>query len=92
MKIETDRYQGIPVDKRICKLCTSNDIEDTYHFMFKCPALQNIRNRTINQLNIPLDEHQDKDKLRNLLNKNNILSCGKLVEALYRERQNIVYK
>ena len=32
LKIETDRYQGIPSDRRICKLCDLNTPEDEAHF------------------------------------------------------------
>ena len=91
LKIETDRYQGVPVEERICKLCTSNAVEDTYHFMFSCTALQDTRDRAIDQLNIDMNLINAPDMLNTLLNKENILNCGKYVEMLYRKRQSIVY-
>ena len=27
----------------LCQLCNSNDIETTNHFMFECPAFENLR-------------------------------------------------
>ena len=92
LKIETDRYQGIPVEERICKLCTSNSIEDAYHFMFHCPALQAIRTAASEQLNVDLVPRDNREKLSILLDKSNISACGKYVEKLYRARQNIIYQ
>ena len=56
--------------------------------MFKCPSLQEARIRASQQFDLTLNEcDDDKDKLKNLLNKTNIKKCGKYVEALYRARQ-----
>ena len=43
LKIETDRYQGIPPDRQICKLCDLNTPEDEAHFLFSCPTLTPVR-------------------------------------------------
>ena len=43
LKIETDRYQGIPPDRQICKLCALNTPEDEAHFLFSCPTLTPVR-------------------------------------------------
>ena len=52
LKIETDRYQGLPLEQRICKLCDSNAVEDELHFMFHCKALDEARQRADSQLNL----------------------------------------
>lgn len=36
LAIETDRYYRIPLDKRFCKLCDENVIEDEIHFICIC--------------------------------------------------------
>ena len=43
LKIETDRYQGIPAENRLCKICHLNVPEDERPFIFTCPALELIR-------------------------------------------------
>ena len=43
LKVETDRYQGIPFENRICKICDTNKPEDECNFLFSCPALEHIR-------------------------------------------------
>ena len=92
LKIETDRYQGIALNERICKLCNLNAVEDTYHFMFRCPALQITRERAAIQLNLNvMMTNNDSDMLSILLDKSNISTCGKYIEKLYKERQKIMY-
>ena len=92
LKIETDRYQGIPLEDRLCKLCNLKEIEDCYHFMFRCPALNDTRQAIKSQLDINLDNTSNPEKLSLLLDKQNINLCGKFIESLYRARQNIVYE
>ena len=36
LQIERRRYENISRDQRICKLCDSGEIEDEFHFTFKC--------------------------------------------------------
>ena len=92
LKIETDRYQGIPLDERICKLCDSDSIEDEVHFMFHCNALNEARQGVIDQLNLNIDVTDDYQKLKLLLNESFIHKCGKYIEVLYKTRQNILYR
>ena len=42
--IETGRYIGLTVDKRICKFCTSGSVETEYHFLFECSCYEETRN------------------------------------------------
>ena len=51
LRIETGRYGRNRVDRhlRYCTLCDKNDIEDEYHFLFVCPAYNEIRKRFMNR-------------------------------------------
>lgn len=42
LTVETGKYSNIPLDRRLCPLCTS-DIEDEYHFILKCPYYCHLR-------------------------------------------------
>ncbi|XP_077994296.1 uncharacterized protein LOC144448021 [Glandiceps talaboti] len=44
LEIETGRHRGTDREFRICKLCCI-EVEDEYHFLFKCPAWDNLRKR-----------------------------------------------
>jgi len=37
--IEMGRFASVARECRICKLCSSNQIESEYHFLFCCPML-----------------------------------------------------
>ena len=97
LKYETDRYQGIPPENRICKTCPLNEPEDEIHFLFKCsslhttrlPLLERFLNRTDGQ-----DEFHSADdigKFRIMIHKQNLQLTGHYIEQLYRERQKILY-
>ena len=49
LEIEIGRYQGIEAEKRICKLC-NNGVEDEIHFLLKCKALQQYREKVISNI------------------------------------------
>ena len=49
LEIERGRYQNIPVDNRICKLCSTN-IENEIHFLLEYPKLQEAREKILHVL------------------------------------------
>ena len=93
LKIETDRYQGIPEHLRICNLCNSGSVENEFHFLFHCPKLSEIRNPIISDYDTPLESFtSDSNKVHYMLQEENIRKTGILLEQLYRDRQRQIYK
>ena len=95
LKIETDRYQGIPLENRLCRICSENTVEDEIHFLFSCSALSSVRTKIMSlfdNTNVDFNESCAFNKLHNMLSQTNLVSTGKYIEALYRERQRLVYK
>ena len=43
LEIEKGRYYNIPPDKRYCKLCKNDAVEDEIHFLLQCPKLETER-------------------------------------------------
>ena len=53
LRIETGRYErqpsengsweNLPVEKRICRVCKTEKVEDELHFLLKCPAYTQAR-------------------------------------------------
>ena len=39
LPVETGRWDGIPVNEQKCKICTTDDIGDEYHYLFTCDCL-----------------------------------------------------
>ena len=64
LKIETDRYQGIPLNERKCRLCNSGSIEDETHFLFQCNSLNEARSKAEEYISIPLATLDDLQKLK----------------------------
>ena len=43
LHIETGRHKNLSLDKRLCKHCDSQDVEDEIHFLFRCNKYAQIR-------------------------------------------------
>ncbi|KAK6178526.1 hypothetical protein SNE40_013301 [Patella caerulea] len=41
--IETGRYNSVAKNKRLCKFCDNDDVEDEYHFVLICKKYKDIR-------------------------------------------------
>ena len=40
LPVETGRWDDIPLNERKCKICTTDDIGDEYHYLFICDFLK----------------------------------------------------
>jgi len=47
LEIETGRFKNIPLNQRICKICSLNEVEDELHFLLFCPAYSNARDNML---------------------------------------------
>ncbi|XP_045180152.2 uncharacterized protein LOC123539573 isoform X1 [Mercenaria mercenaria] len=49
LRIQTGRYGRDRIDRnlRFCQICNSNDIEDEFHFVFKCFPYEQVRRKYI---------------------------------------------
>lgn len=52
LRIETGRYGRNRIDQneRLCLLCNTNNVEDEFHFMFKCEVYSTLRKKYIKRL------------------------------------------
>ena len=48
LEVELGRRDGIPLDKRYCKMCNQNVIEDEIHVLLQCPLYDDIRSNLTN--------------------------------------------
>ena len=91
LKIETDRYQGIPENPRLCQICTLGVVESEFHFIFHCPALSETREKFLSMYNIDFSSHTEASSLHSMLSADNIKTTAKFIEALYKTRQSAIY-
>ena len=47
LRIHTGRYNRLERNLGLCQLCDSNEIEDEFHFIFKCTYYDQVSNRYI---------------------------------------------
>ena len=54
LRVETGRYAKpkLPRDERYCQICNTNNVEDEFHFLLKCPAYHDQRSTLFNSLGI----------------------------------------
>ena len=50
LQIERGRYENVPREQRICKLCNSDVVENEYHFALTCPKYEDLRKNSNNIL------------------------------------------
>ena len=43
LKIESGRYNSTPRQRRLCRSCSMNKVEDEYHFLLVCPKYRELR-------------------------------------------------
>ncbi len=66
--VETGRYVNIPRNNRICNICNVNAVEDEYHFLFICPAYENLRKKYLTSYYC---DHPNEIKMTTLLSNEN---------------------
>ena len=67
--IETGRFVNLPLEQRLCKICNIEDIEDEWHFLFKCTKFDYERERFFNNIVTDLPEFgyfKEEDQLKYL--------------------------
>ncbi len=74
LEIERGRYKKVKREDRICTHCNKNQIEDEFHFFFKCSKYNNIREEFSNQ-NIKIfdSETSESEKLVQILSNSDHL-------------------
>ena len=95
IEVEIGRYTNIKREKRLCKVCHLNKVEDEAHFLFSCAPLQSVRSafyvRYIRDIGAFM-MMSDADKIHYLISKPRIKELGVLLEALLAKRRWIMYR
>ena len=92
--VETGRYINVPLEDRICKLCSCNEIEDECHFLIFCPLYSDFRNILYENACSDIDNFESY----NGVNKFVVLmqKCQKAVSQFvtkaYQKRSSIVFQ
>ena len=93
LEIEIGRYNNIPADRRLCKLCKSAQVEDEKHFLLQCPIykiqrqkLFDMSEKYINNFKNIADEQKFKEIITN---KNLIIILASYIKLSMLKRDQI---
>ena len=92
LRIETGRYGRNRVDRheRLCQVCSSNDIEDEFHFLFKCVCYNDIRRRRIKPYYWNNPSVFKLIKLLNSTSSVELINLAIYIKDAYKIRNNIL--
>ncbi len=93
LHIETGRWQGTQLYKRILKVCNSNSVENEVHFIFHCNKYntrfnfyQQICNKIPSFLN-----NSDENKFKIIMEKGNVNVFSRFICNIYKKTKNKMY-
>ena len=97
IKIETGRYEGLPVEQRMCPLCHSA-VEDELHVLIECPMYNELRGQwfqDLSQLDCSIFCLSKVELLKVLLGTSSeyiVRRCAKACKAILQRRRQLLYK
>ena len=93
LRVETGRFQGLPLLERQCEYCQNGSVEDEHHFIFLCSAWDDIRHPFINkckEVNPEFDSLDEVEQFRFVMNEELIqLHTAEFVCNAFYTRKNI---
>ena len=90
LRIETGRYVGEPLERRICRLCQSGQVENETHFLFECGLYCDLRAKYFSDVNVDLSNLDLNNKLK-LLMTSYPRKLAKFIVEAYLKRRRVVY-
>ncbi len=94
LEVETGRYTQTKKELRFCKICNGQVVEDETHFLLHCPRLTKIRYEKLKPILRKSRETlnmNDTEKIKWLLEKDQIKEFGEALAAIYQCRQDVLY-
>lgn len=93
IRIETGRFQGEPIEERICVFCSNRSVEDEFHFLLHCSLYNDYRKKKLFE-NIGFNQSEEisDDELLRLLIVNYPRQVAKYLYSSIKRRQSIVFK
>ncbi len=91
--IETGRYKDVPLEKRLCQICTDKCIEDEQHFIGSCKALSHVRNsfkERFEEVGIDV-QNVNIECIGKMLQPNCIKLTAEMLTNLFEARKELMY-
>ena len=94
IRLETGRYEGLPIEDRICPFCNDDvSVEDEKHVLLYCPLYEDLRQVLFYKANEICDEFYtftDEQKLIFILNL--VRTSAKTCHQILEKRSFYLYK
>ena len=92
--IETGRFKDIPRELRICKICDAGTVESEQHFLLKCKALKDIREKHQKELPDKCEntESLDEECIREMLHPEFVKQTSIMIGEMFQKRKEHMYK
>ena len=91
LQVEVGRWQGIPVEERICPVCNLNQVEDECHFLFECNNYDVERRSLYTKLSDDFENLSMSNKFEVLMSRQSIHLFSEYLSYLYKKRQSALY-
>lgn len=91
--IETGRFINLPIEERICNICDLSEVEDEWHFIFRCTCFTEEREQFFNNIVrnnqefIYLDEENQMKYLFNEVHR----TFAKYIKVCFDKRKRILF-
>ena len=95
LRIETGRFQDIPIEFRHCLFCNENFIESEIHFMLYCSYYNDLRFTYFNKIrevDFYFDLLEENEKVKRLMNEDVIKETSKFLTEAFEKRQITLYR
>ncbi len=96
IRLETGRYEHLPVDQRLCEFCNDNAVEDELHVILKCTFYDDLREELFEaaeNINNNFMNLSDTDKFSFLFSNCNIVKlCAKSCYNILSRRSSYLYR
>ncbi len=95
LAIETGRWKDVPLEKRLCAVCNSGNLENEYHFMLFCEGFKDTRTKYLQEV---VDKTEvciagmEADMLKALLSSEAVKITARYAEIMFTERKDALFK
>jgi hypothetical protein len=95
LMIELGRYENIPREDRICKVCQAGEIETEHHFLTSCEAFSSLRESFLNDLEsdptneTDLNEHSLSVEIMKSTHKETVIKLSKFISLCFDKRSKL---
>ena len=88
------RFVNKPIEHRLCLICDDGLLDNEFHFLLYCEALESVRSKYFAERNYLEDVEDPTDKVelcRLMFTSNNLKHMGRFIEEMFDVRLRLSY-